>query len=91
MIGTNKKDAAGDGQEHLRGPRGGLDPGARLASDPASIESLLAERAPDHVTYEGWKAIDAAEVAAGEPLGRPRVKLTSVDEMVEAARSTVSG
>ena len=29
--------------------------------------------------------IDAAEVAAGEPQGRPRVKFTRIDEMLAAA------
>ncbi len=52
-----------------------------------SIEELLVERAGDHVTYFGWQAIDAAEVAAGEPHGRPRVKFATVAEMVEASRA----
>ena len=34
----------------------------------------------------GWQAIDAAERAAGEPLGRPRVKLVRWDELLETAR-----
>ena len=38
------------------------------------------------MTYTGWEAIDAAEQAAGEPHGRPRVKLTSFDELLDAAR-----
>ena len=53
------------------------------------MESLLAERAPDHVTYAGWELIDAAEKAAGEPQGRPRVKLTRVEEMLDAAKTSV--
>ena len=39
------------------------------------------------MTYVGWKAIDAAETAAGEPHGRPRIKFCSVEEMIEAARA----
>ena len=35
-----------------------------------------------YVEYEGWRAIDAAERAAGEPRSRPRVKLTSWDELL---------
>ena len=77
-----------DRRQGLRGPRGrARSPSPSSPPTPASIESLLAERAPDHVTYEGWKAIDAAEVAAGEPHGRPRVKFVSIDEMVAAAKS----
>jgi ferredoxin--NADP+ reductase len=57
-----------------------------------AIVQLLEERAPDHVTFEGWQAIDAAEQERGKPLGRPRVKFVRVDEMLDAARGApVSG
>jgi ferredoxin--NADP+ reductase len=39
------------------------------------------------VLYAGWEAIDAAERNAGEPLGRPRVKLASWDALLAAARA----
>ena len=87
VIGTNKKDAAETVARVFEDLEAGTVPEPELASDPASIEALLGERVPDHVTYEGWKAIDAAEVAAGEPLGRPRVKLVSTEEMVAAAKA----
>ena len=37
------------------------------------------------MTQSGWEAIDAAERAAGEPLGRPRVKLAEWDALLAAA------
>jgi ferredoxin--NADP+ reductase len=40
------------------------------------------------VTYARWEAIDATDRAAGEPQGRPRVKLTRVDELLDAAPSS---
>jgi ferredoxin--NADP+ reductase len=88
IIGTNKRDA----QETVNALLEDLDAG-RL-SDPAdpsrdSLEDLLDERKPDHVTYTGWEAIDRAEKAAGEPQGRPRVKLTTTEELLEAARERV--
>ena len=43
---------------------------------------------PDAVTWEGWQAIDAAEKAAGEAQGRPRVKLVTLAELREAGRFT---
>jgi ferredoxin--NADP+ reductase len=85
VIGTNKKDA----QDTVDSLFEDLDAGRvpeREPTDPP-IEELLAERAGDHVTYLGWQAIDRAEVAAGEPHGRPRVKFCSVAEMVEAAKA----
>jgi ferredoxin--NADP+ reductase len=88
IIGTNKRDA----QETVDELFEDLDAG-RL-NEPAepsrdALEELLAERAPDHVTYSGWEAIDAAEKAAGEPHGRPRVKLTRTEELLDAARDRV--
>jgi ferredoxin--NADP+ reductase len=86
IIGTNKRDA----QETVDALLADLDAGAlNEPADPSrdSLEELLAERKPQHVTYAGWEAIDAAEKGAGEPQGRPRVKLTSVEELLEAARA----
>ena len=58
----------------------------REAGDRDAIEAAGRARA-DAVSFEGWQAIDAAEVAAGEPHGRPRVKFCDVEEMVEASRA----
>jgi ferredoxin--NADP+ reductase len=88
IIGTNKRDA----QETVDALLEDLDAG-RLnePEDPSrdSLEEILDERKPDHVTYTGWEAIDRAEKAAGEPQGRPRVKLTTTEELLEAARERV--
>ena len=86
MIGTNKKDA----QETVANLLADLDGGPRPhggAADAAAVESWLAERVPEHVTYSGWEAIDRAEQERGKPLGRPRVKFVRTEEMLEAARS----
>ena len=36
--------------------------------------------------YDGWEAIDEVERARGAPQGRPRVKLASWNELLEAAK-----
>jgi ferredoxin/flavodoxin---NADP+ reductase len=86
IIGTNKRDA----QETVTALLEDLDAG-RLnePADPGrdSLEELLDERKPEHVTYAGWEAIDRAEKEAGEPHGRPRVKLTTTEELLRAADS----
>jgi ferredoxin/flavodoxin---NADP+ reductase len=89
IIGTNKRDAQ-ETVEHLL-----EDLDAGWLPEPAdpdrdSLEALLAERCPEHVTYAGWEAIDRAEQAAGEPRGRPRVKLCSFEELLDAAHDRVS-
>jgi ferredoxin/flavodoxin---NADP+ reductase len=86
IIGTNKRDA----QETVDALLEDLDAGRLLDPpdpDRDSLDALVAERQPDAVSYAGWGAIDQIEKAAGEPLGRPRVKLCSFDELLEAARA----
>jgi ferredoxin--NADP+ reductase len=38
------------------------------------------------VTQSHWEAINAAEIAAGEPKGKPRVKSVTRDELLRVAR-----
>ena len=86
VIGTNKKDAqetvdaifadaASDGE--------GLNVPA--SPDGAAIERLLRERQPELVTYDGWASIDRHERSLGESTGRPRVKLTRIEDMLRVA------
>jgi ferredoxin/flavodoxin---NADP+ reductase len=87
VIGTNKKDAQETVDQLFADLEAGTVPDAELASDRGAIEALLNERKPDHVTFEGWQAIDAAEVERGKPHGRPRIKFCRVHELVEASRA----
>ncbi len=48
-----------------------------------AVETLLAERGVDYVSFEDWRALDEVEVARGEPQGRPRVKVCTIREMME--------
>jgi len=98
VIGTNKKDAqetvdamladlapSGDGGDGgAPAPERGS---AHVPSTPdaAAVEALLRSRQPELVTYSGWQAIDRHERALGEPAGRPRVKLTRIEELLEVA------
>jgi ferredoxin--NADP+ reductase len=84
VIGTNKKDAA-DTVARIAEDREAGTLNVPALPDPAGCEAWLAERVPDLVTWEGWEAIDAHESSEGEPLGRPRVKLVSVERMREIA------
>jgi ferredoxin--NADP+ reductase len=89
VIGTNKKDA----QEtvdallaDLEATRAGAERLLRPERPEAeALEELLRARKPNLVTYEGWSEIDRHERSAGEPAGRPRVKLTSIEQMLRVA------
>lgn len=89
IIGTNKKDSQETVDALLEDVAAGRIP-EPANDDPDAIEALLAERAPDHITYAHWQAIDAAERSAGEPHGRPRVKLTRIEHMLDAARNALA-
>jgi ferredoxin/flavodoxin---NADP+ reductase len=92
VIGTNKKDAQETVDHVVEDTVAERLPTPDEAADPGSIVQFLDERAPDHVTFEGWQAIDAVEQERGKPHGRPRVKFVRVEEMLDAARGTlVSG
>ncbi|MEO5576209.1 MAG: FAD-dependent oxidoreductase [Gaiellaceae bacterium] len=82
VIGTNKKDAAETVALLLEDARAGTLP----PRGDGTLEDLLEERGVDAVMYAGWQAIDDAERGAGEPHGRPRIKLCSWDALLEAAR-----
>jgi ferredoxin/flavodoxin---NADP+ reductase len=84
VIGTNKKDA----QETVDALLADLAEDRHLQPtdpDPAGIETLLRDRHPSLVTYDGWSEIDRHEQSLGEPHGRPRVKLTRIDELLRVA------
>jgi len=90
VIGTNKKDA----QETVDALLADLAPSSNgaggrghvpSAPDAGAVEALLRARQPELVTYAGWEAIDRHERALGEPAGRPRVKLTRIEELLRVA------
>jgi ferredoxin--NADP+ reductase len=84
VIGTNKKCAADTVAALLEDLEAGRLGGRALPS-AGDVEATLRSRVRALVDYTGWEAIDAAERGAGEPHGRPRVKLTRVDELLDAA------
>jgi ferredoxin--NADP+ reductase len=87
VIGTNKKDAA-DTTAKIVEDRDAGRLNTPIATDPDEIAAFYAERAPDSVTWAGWQAIDEHEKSAGEPHGRPRIKLVRLADLVERSRAT---
>jgi ferredoxin--NADP+ reductase len=83
VIGTNKPDAA----ETVACMMEDRAQGVLLhpeAPEAVAVEALLRQRQPLCFSYGDWRRLDALEVAAGRAQGRPRVKLTSVEEMATA-------
>jgi ferredoxin/flavodoxin---NADP+ reductase len=83
VIGTNKPDAAETADHMVTDAAAGqtLQP---AHPEPEAMTSLLAERQPLYFSYEDWLLLDEIEVSRGAALGRPRLKFTTVDEMLAA-------
>jgi ferredoxin/flavodoxin---NADP+ reductase len=81
ILGTNKRDAEDTVGSIVADLRDGLLNEPDL---PGGVKDLLAGR-DDVVTIEGWRAIDHAELAAGEAGDRPRVKLADREALLQAA------
>ncbi len=80
VIGTNKPDAH-ETVRHM------LDDVAELPDHPLppreAINGLLLERGVHFVTFDEWQRLDTLELERGEKEGRPRVKICTVNEMLE--------
>jgi ferredoxin--NADP+ reductase len=77
VIGTNKSDAS----EVMKL----LVEDLKSAKNSGDISDLLKEK--KFVSQSHWEAINAAEVAAGEPLGKPRKKFVSREDLLKIAHS----
>jgi ferredoxin--NADP+ reductase len=85
ILGTNKRDAEETVSCLVEDLRVGV---LRQPPDAGreQIDALLAERQPNLVTVEGWRAIDGHELERGQRELRPRVKLASRDELLTTAQ-----
>jgi len=77
VIGTNKSDAS-DVMKFLVED-------LKSAKSSGDITDLL--RHKNHVSQVKWEAINASEVAAGEPLGKPRKKFVRREDLLNIAHS----
>ena len=77
VIGTNKSDAS-DVMKNLVED-------LKSAKDNGDVSDLLKDK--KFVSQSHWEAINAAEVAAGEPLGKPRKKFVSREDLLKIAHS----
>ena len=85
VIGSNKKDSA-DTVDTLLADLAAADTPAGEDRSAELVQWLLS-RQPLLVTDDHWQRIDAHERAAGASLDRPRLKLTSVAELLRVAHT----
>ncbi|KAL6781621.1 ARH1 [Auxenochlorella protothecoides x Auxenochlorella symbiontica] len=79
IIGTNLADAEQTVEGMVRAQADWPTPERRAGLERALAPESIA------VPWAGWARIDAAEVAAGEAVGKPREKMTSVERMLACA------
>ena len=82
VIGTNKQDAVETVHRMLETFLKEKMEAGKNVSNP-DIVLLLEKRKVEFVSFADWKLLDAHEIEAGQKQGRPRVKLTSIAEMLE--------
>ena len=83
VIGTNKPDAA----ETVACMVEDLAQGLTLhpaAPSAEAAERLIRERQPRFLSFQDWLRLNELEVGRGRAVGRPRVKFTRVEEMLQA-------
>jgi len=87
VIGTNKLDSAETVQCIVEDIVSGniLSP---ATPHPDRVLELIRERQPDYFTYEDWLRLNELEISRGEKQGRPRVKYTSIEEMLDAVKNS---
>jgi ferredoxin--NADP+ reductase len=81
VIGTNKKDSQ-ETVDTVLSDLSGSDLTDVGADHSDELVKWLLSRQPKLVTDDHWKLIDDYERSSGQPHGRPRVKLTSVAELL---------
>ncbi|WP_431965294.1 FAD-dependent oxidoreductase [Nocardia sp. bgisy134] len=84
VIGTNRIDSEETVEQLVNDFIAG-----KLAvpqGDRDALKALVAQRQADLVDRSGWKSIDQAEKSAGKSAGRPRVKFTTREDLLKAAR-----
>ena len=83
VVGTNK----GDANETVASLLADADKLPRAAErDPQAVLNLLAGKGVDTVLWEGWCAIDEAEMALGRAQGRDRVKIAQLEALLAASK-----
>lgn len=88
IIGTNKQCALESVNLLMEDAKAN-----RLSTDAMDSDFVLAElkkRKPDLIEFANWRNIDQAETTAGAKLGRPRLKITDLEKLLDVANLSVT-
>ncbi|MGW4371435.1 ferredoxin, partial [Nocardia takedensis] len=82
VIGSNRVDSRETVDQLLADFTAGALP--TPAADREALTALVRSRRPEVVDRAGWRTIDRLEREAGAAAGRPRVKLTTRQQLLDA-------
>ncbi len=85
VIGTNKPDSAATVQAMLEDAARYPSTVDGLSADLDAVPALLTHKQVRAITFADWKKIDQIEIATGKKRGKPREKLTTIEELLAAA------
>ena len=83
IIGTNKPDSGETVESLVEDAKAGKCH-TPTKTDPAAVQALLKERGVRYVTFADWLIIDELEQDRGEAIGRPRLKFSRIEDMLDA-------
>jgi len=83
IIGTNKPDSV-ETVNMLIEDTAKLPAVNPADATPESVEQLIKSRKPDYVSYSDWLLLDQLEQSNGQAQERPRIKFSTIPEMIDA-------
>ncbi len=87
VIGTNKQDSG----ETVECIIEDIVSGKLLSPEnthPQLIADLIGERQPNYFSYEDWLRLNELEISKGAEQGRPRIKYTRIEDMLNAVKKS---
>ena len=81
VVGTNKPDAVETVGLMFEDLQKGQVPN-NIQTDEEAVPALLAQKGVRYVSFDDWKFLDQIEVETGKKIGKPREKMTTVEEML---------
>jgi ferredoxin/flavodoxin---NADP+ reductase len=85
VVGTNKADAH-DTIRVLITEQDSLPTLDAEQAKPEAVDKLLADKGVRFISFKHWQALDAHELQLGVAQGRPRVKITNIEKMLELSK-----
>lgn len=82
VIGTNKTDSG----ETVNCMLEDIEKNILLTpanTNPEDVTEFIKDKQPNYISYEDWLTIDEIEKKRGKEIGRPRLKFTNVEDMLE--------